>query len=48
MAHFLKLALDCGVILSDIQVRIIFFIFDVDGDGELSSTEFFDVVCRWA
>ena len=31
MAHFLKLALDCGVILSDIQVRIIFFIFDVGG-----------------
>ena len=27
MAHFLKLALDCGVILSDIQVRIIFFSF---------------------
>ena len=44
--HFLKLAKDCGDNLTDVQVQIIFFIFDVDGDGELSPAEFLDVVCR--
>ena len=45
-ARFLKLVKECGAKLSETQVDVIFFIFDVDGDGELSPIEFLDVVCR--
>ena len=44
---FLKLAMDCGAQLSEAQVDVLYFIFDIDGDGELSPKEFLDVVCRW-
>lgn len=43
---FIKLARECGAQLSESQVDVLFFVFDVDGDGELSLTEFLDVVCR--
>lgn len=43
---FLKLAKECGEHLSEVQVDVIFFIFDIDGDGELSPEELLDVVCR--
>lgn len=44
---FLRLAEECGARLSEVQVDVLFFIFDVDGDGELSPEEILDVVCRW-
>jgi len=44
---FLKLAKECGAQLSDVQVDVLYFIFDIDGNGELSPEEFFDVVSRW-
>ena len=43
---FLKMAKECGATLSETQVDVLFFIFDVDGDGKLSPEEILDVVCR--
>lgn len=43
---FLRLAKECGASLSEAQVDVVFFIFDVDGDGELSPEEILDVLCR--
>ena len=44
--YFRSTAIECGAMLSSAQVDVIFFIFDVDGDGELSPDELLDVVCR--
>jgi Ca2+-binding EF-hand superfamily protein len=44
---FLKFAKECGAQLSQVQVDVLFFIFDVDGDGALSPEEILDVVSRW-
>ena len=44
--YFRSTAMECGAMLSSAQVDVIFFIFDVDGDGELSPDELLDVVCR--
>lgn len=46
-ARFLQIAKECGAALSETQVEVIFFIFDVDNDGELSPNEFLDVACRY-
>lgn len=43
---FLKLAKECGAQLSETMIDVVFFVFDVDGDGELSPLEFLDVVSR--
>lgn len=32
--------------LSPAQIDVVFFIFDVDGDGQLSPDELLDVTCR--
>lgn len=44
---FLRLAKECGARLSETQIDVIYFVFDVDGDGELSPSEFLDVVSRF-
>ena len=44
---FLKLAKECGARLSETMIDVVFFVFDVDGDGELSPVEFLDVVSRF-
>mmetsp|Transcript_2199 Transcript_2199/g.3432 ORF Transcript_2199/g.3432 Transcript_2199/m.3432 type:complete len:309 (+) Transcript_2199:191-1117(+) len=46
-AVFLKLAAECGAALGEAQVDVLFSIFDVDNDGELSLQELLEVVCRW-
>jgi Ca2+-binding EF-hand superfamily protein len=44
---FLQLAKECGARLSETMIDVVFFVFDVDGDGELSPAEFLDVVSRF-
>ena len=44
---FLKLAKECGARLSETMIDVVFFVFDVDGDGDLSPVEFLDVVSRF-
>ena len=44
---FLDIAKELRAPLSEAQVDIIYFIFDVDGDGELSPNELLNVICRW-
>ena len=44
--YFERIAMECGAMLSPAQIDVVFFIFDVDGDGQLSPDELLDVTCR--
>ena len=44
---FMRFAKECGEHLSEKQIDVLFFIFDIDGDGLLSPEELLHVICRW-